>query len=128
MSVGVSAQALSTADVSKLTVTVSGGGIAPDIVQDLVQSNGQWSGILGGIPAGANRTVSADAYDAGNSKIYSGQVSGVTVASGVTAAVILVLQDSAGCTPFYNSAPRITAVVASASEVEPGQTVDLTRG
>lgn len=126
VSVGVSAQALSAADVTKITVTVSGPGIAPDIVQDLVQTNGQWGGIIGGIPAGSNRTVAANAYDAGNAKIYSGQVSGVTVTSGVTAAVILVLQDQATPSPFENSAPRITGLLASSSQVEPGQPVSLT--
>lgn len=126
VSVGVSAQALSGADVTKITVTISGAGITPDIVQDLVQSNGQWGGIIGGVPAGSNRTVLADAYDAADTKIYSGQVTGVTVTSGVTAAVIIVLQDQTAPDPFTNSAPRITGLLASASQVEPGQTVDLT--
>lgn len=126
VNVGVSAQALAGDNVTKITVTVSGSGIAPDIAQDLVKTNGQWGGIIGGVPAGANRTVRADAYDAGNTLVYSGQVTGVTVTVGGTAAVIIVLQDEAAPDPFSNSAPRITGLVASESQVEPGQAVNLT--
>ena len=124
--VGVSAQALSANDVTKITVTVSGAGISPDIVQDLVKTNGQWGGIIGGVPAGPNLTVQADAFDAGNTLIYTGLVTGVTVSAGGTAAVVIVLHDSTPPDPFTNSAPRITGLFASASQVEPGHPVDLT--
>src|SRR5882672_6907766 len=92
--IGVATQALSASSVTKLTVTVSGPGISPNMVQNLVKTNGNWVGTIGGIPAGANRTFLAQAYDASNSEIYGGQAVGVTVTKGVTAAVVIVLQQT----------------------------------
>jgi hypothetical protein len=125
-SLGVSAQALSESDISRVTVTVSGSGISPAISRNLFKTAGQWSGTLGGIPVGAERTFLAQAYNASNTLLYEGRVTGVAIDQGVTAAVFILLQQKAAPTPFRNSAPRISSLVASSTQVEPGQSTTLT--
>jgi hypothetical protein len=124
--VGVSAGALSSADVTKVTLTISGPGIAVPIVHDLTKSAGQWTAIIGGIPAGTNRTFAADAFGELNTKIYTGQASGVTIVKGAMAAVLIVLQQKDAPAPFGNAAPRIESLVASTRVVEPAESVVLT--
>ncbi|HEX5749567.1 MAG TPA: hypothetical protein VFZ09_25280 [Archangium sp.] len=124
-SLGISAQALSANDISRVTVTVSGSGISPDISRNLFKTSGQWGGTLGGIPVGSDRTFKAQAYDSSNVLLYEGQVTGVTITQGSTAAVFILLQQKTAPNPFSNNAPRISALVASASQVEPGQSTTL---
>lgn len=124
-SLGVSAQELSANDISRVTVTVSGSGISPDISRNLFKTSGQWSGTLGGIPVGTDRTFLAQAYDASDTLLYEGQVTGVSITQGVTAAVFILLQQKTAPTPFRNSAPRVSSLVASSTQVELGQTATL---
>ncbi|RKH76248.1 hypothetical protein D7Y21_39170 [Corallococcus sp. AB045] len=124
-SLGVSAQALTENDISRVTVTVSGAGIAPDISRNLFKTSGQWSGTLGGIPVGSGRTFLARAYDGSNTLLYEGQVTGVTISQDSTAAVFILLQQKTAPTPFRNSAPRISSLVASSTQLEPGQSAAL---
>ncbi|HLM44852.1 MAG TPA: kelch-like protein, partial [Myxococcaceae bacterium] len=124
-SLGVSAQALSESDISRVTVKVSGAGISPDISRNLFKTSGQWSGTLGGIPVGSGRTFLAQAYDSSNNVLYEGQVTGVTISQGSTAAVFVLLQQKKAPNPFSNSAPRVSSLVASSTQVEPGQSITL---
>jgi len=123
--VGVSVGALSSADVTKVTLTISGPGIAVPIVHDLTKSAGQWTAIIGGIPAGTDRTFAADAFDSSNAKIYAGQASGVTIVKGAMATVLIALQQTEPAAPFGNAAPRIESLVASTRVVEPAESVVL---
>ncbi len=124
-SLGVSAQALTANDISRVTVTVSGSGISPNITRNLFKTSGQWSGTLGGIPVGSDRTFLAQAYDASNTLLYEGQVTGVTISQNSTAAVFILLQQKTAPSPFHNSAPRVSSLVASSTQVEPGQSATL---
>jgi hypothetical protein len=123
--IGVSAQALSTADVAKVTVTVSAPDLSSSIVSDLRNTGGQWKGVIGAIPAGANRSFLAQAFNSSNTKIYEGQATGVTITQGSTAAVVILLQQSTPPTPFVNSAPKLTGLTASLTQVEVNQPVTL---
>jgi len=124
-SLGVSAQALTESDISRVTVKVSGAGISPDISRNLFKTSGQWSGTLGGIPVGSGRTFLAQAYDSSNNVLYEGQVTGVSISQGSTAAVFILLQQKKAPNPFNNSAPRVSSLVASSTQVEPGQSTTL---
>src|SRR5512133_546052 len=106
--VGVSAEALAVNDISRVTVTVSGPGMTSDIVRNLVKTSGQWSGIIGSIPVGADRTFTGRAYDSSNTLVYEGQAAGVTITQGATASVVIVLQQKTPSTPYSNSAPQVT--------------------
>lgn len=124
-SLGVSAQALTANDISRVTVTVSGSGISPNISRNLFKTSGQWSGTLGGIPVGSGRTFLAQAYDSSNTLLYEGQVSNVTITQGSTASVFILLQQKTAPSAFRNSAPRINSLVAASTQVEPGQSTTL---
>lgn len=124
-SLGVSAQALTANDISRVTVTVSGSGISPNISRNLFKTSGQWSGTLGGIPVGSDRTFLAQAYNSSNTLLYEGQVTGVTISQSSTAAVFILLQQKTAPSPFNNSAPRISSLVASSTQVDPGQSTTL---
>jgi hypothetical protein len=124
-SLGVSAQALSANDITRVTVTVSGSGISPDITRNLFKTSGQWSGTLGGIPVGSGRTFAAQAYDSSNNVLYTGQVTGVTISQNSTAAVFILLQQKTPPSEFHNSAPRISSLVATSSQLELGQSTTL---
>jgi hypothetical protein len=124
-SMGVSAQALSANDISRVTVTVSGSGISPDISRNLFKTAGQWSGTLGGIPVGTGRTFLAQAYNSSNTLLYEGQATGVTISQNATTAVFILLQQKTAPSPFRNSAPRVNTLVAASTQVEPGQSTTL---
>jgi hypothetical protein len=123
--IAVSAQALSTSDVARVSLTVSATDISPSLVTNLQSTGGQWRAVLGAIPAGANRTFLAQAFDSSNTKVYEGQASGVTITSNATAAVVIVLQQTTAPTPFVNSAPKITGLTASADHVDINESVTL---
>ena len=61
--VSVSLHALSAASVARVRLTVTGPDIAPPIAFDLVASGTTWSGIIGNIPSGVDRTFTAEAFD-----------------------------------------------------------------
>ncbi|WP_233585936.1 PKD domain-containing protein, partial [Corallococcus sp. CA054B] len=123
--IAVSAQALSTSDVARVTLTVSAADLSADIVANLQNTGGQWRAVLGAIPAGANRTFRAQAFDSSDTQVYEGQATGVTITSSATAAVVIVLQQTTAPTPFVNSAPRITGLTASTSRVDVNESVTL---
>ncbi|WP_370038471.1 Ig-like domain-containing protein, partial [Corallococcus sp. AB045] len=84
-----------------------------------------WGGVLGQLPAGTGRTFSAQAFDASNTVRYAGQVTPVTILTGQTTAVTLLLQEVNAPAPFDNAAPRILSLVASPGTVAPGGQVVL---
>jgi hypothetical protein len=123
--IGVSAQALSTSEVVNVTLTVSAADISPNIVANLQNTGGQWRAVIGAIPVGSNRTFLAQAFNSSNTKVYEGQATGVTITSGATAAVVILLQQSTAPTPFVNSAPKITGLTASTDRVDFNESVTL---
>jgi hypothetical protein len=123
----VKGSALSLDDIDRITVTVSGSDINPDIVNDITgdPDNG-WSGTIENIPAGGGRTFTAEAFDAGNNILYSGSASDVSISDGETVEVIIYLQQDDPPSPFFNSVPRFESLVLSDSTPEPGDDVQLT--
>lgn len=123
--VSVRGQALSGADVARVEVTVNGAHISPAMTAELVARADDWYGVIGAIPIGADRTFTARAYDAAGTLLYQGEATGVTIAAGTRAQVLIVLQQVTPPDPFVNQAPRIDSLVASAQQVAPGATVNL---
>jgi alpha-tubulin suppressor-like RCC1 family protein len=124
--IAVSAQALSTSEVTRVTLTVSGADISPSIISNLQNTAGQWRAVVGAIPSGTNRTFLAQAYDASNTKVYEGQATGVTISSATTASVVILLQQSTAPVQFINSAPKVTSLSSSADHVDFNQSLSLT--
>jgi hypothetical protein len=122
--IAVSAQALSTSEVAKVTLTVSAADLSP-IVTNLQNTGGQWRAVIGAIPVGTNRTFLAQALNSSNDKVYEGQATGVTITSGATAAVVILLQQTTAPTPFINSAPKVTGLTASTDRVGLNESLTL---
>jgi hypothetical protein len=121
---GTLAQAISSADVTSVLVTVS----APDMqvrTANLVRTNNQWSGTLGKLPAGTGRTFTAEAFNSGGSRLYAGTATGITILARQTTTVSITLQEVNPAAPFENAAPVITSLSAAPSTVEPAGTVVL---
>ena len=117
-------QALSAADVARVTLTITGDGIAAPIVNDLTRVGAQWVGRINAIPAGAARTFDAAARDGAGTLLYQGQAI-VDIGAGERVVVAIVAQQAAAPAPFANSAPVNESLVASRSEVAPGDRITL---
>jgi hypothetical protein len=122
---GTTAQAITSADVTSVRVTVSAADM-PARTAELVKTNNQWSGLLGKLPAGTGRTFSAEAFNGSGTRLYAGSATGVTVLAKQTTAVSITLQEVSPAAPFTNAAPVITSLSAAPGTVEPGGTVTLT--
>jgi hypothetical protein len=75
---GTTAQAITSADVTLVRVTVSAADM-PARTAELVKTNNQWSGLIGKLPAGTGRTFSAEAFNSSGTKLYAGSATGVTI-------------------------------------------------
>ncbi|AFE05366.1 branched-chain amino acid ABC transporter2C amino acid-binding protein [Corallococcus coralloides DSM 2259] len=117
-------QALSSQEVTRVKVTLSTAEMPPRVV-DLGRSNGSWGGLIGDIPAGANHSFLAEAFDASGTRRFQGQTSGVTIAANQTTTVVITLQELAPPAPYANEAPLIDSVVASTTTVQAGGSLSL---
>ena len=117
-------QALSASDVTRVKVTVSAADMS-SLSVDLAQSGSSWGGLLGNIPAGANRAFLAEAFDASGTLRFQGSTSGVSIVANQTTAVALTLQELAPPPPYSNEAPVIDSVVASSTSVQAGGSLSL---
>ena len=117
--------ALTSADVSSVGVTVTGGGLSNPIVFPLQKNGNQWSALASGIPAGAGYTFALAAQDANNATIYSGSATGVAVVKNQTVEVVITGQQVNPPAPFQNAPPVVDSVIASSVNVAPGDTVSL---
>ncbi len=123
-----SVAALTTDDVARIQVTVTGAGIPAPIVSDLTKDlgTGAWSGTIDNIPVGVDRTFLAEAFDGADVLIYSGTVLGVEITEGVPIAVDIFLQQTTPPDPFVNTVPIFQSLVVSPSVPEPNEPVTLT--
>lgn len=78
----VTTQGLSSADVSQLTVSVTGPGITLPITGALTFTNGSWRGMIANIPVGGGRTFTAQALDAQGQVLFAGSITGITISGG----------------------------------------------
>jgi Tol biopolymer transport system component len=112
-------------DVASVQVVVTAPDIATLISADLTRSDsGVWQGSIGGIPAGPARTFTAEAIGVAGDVLFKG-VAVADVAANQTVAVVLNLQQALPPSPFKNSVPYFTSLVASTTRIAPGGLVDL---
>ena len=124
--IAIRTSAVAAADIVRIVVTVSGNGISPDIVMELLDQPGDiWDGLINNIPEGVDRTITAQAYDSADTLIYSGAVTGVTIEGNETTFVTIQLQQVDPPTPFGNAVPIITSFVVSPMTVGLGDGVLL---
>jgi alpha-tubulin suppressor-like RCC1 family protein len=122
-------QAMIASDIHRVELTTSGQGMATR-TDALVNTDGQWGGVLGQLPAGTGRTLSARAFDSSNTVRFSGQVKDISIQAGQTTAVTLLLQEVNAPLSFQHAAPRILSLVASpaADDSTSGSTAAGTTG
>ncbi|WP_164002354.1 Kelch repeat-containing protein [Pyxidicoccus caerfyrddinensis] len=118
-------RALSVSDVSRVKLTISSSDMTP-LAVELARSNGSWGGLIGNIPAGANRTFLAEAFDSSGTRRFQGEASGITITANQTTAAAITLQELAPPPPYANEAPVIDSVVASTTSVPAGSSLSLT--
>ncbi|KFE64850.1 Kelch repeat-containing protein [Hyalangium minutum] len=117
-------QSVIAVNITRVEVTVT----APDMAsrtETLTRTDGIWSGTLGNLPSGSNRTFSAEAFDTAGTLRFAGQASGVTITAGQTTVVALSLQAVDTPPPFDNAVPIIDSLVAAAGTVAPGGFLSL---
>ena len=122
-------QALGLGDVKSVIVSVSGVGInSPLSVPLYRQPEGLWSGVIGSIPAGEERTFSARAFDGDTPprQMYSGAVAHVTVPRTGSVRVTIIMQEDGPSPEFRNHAPTIDQLTTSTRKLDPGDRVALT--
>ncbi|WP_420821895.1 kelch repeat-containing protein [Pyxidicoccus caerfyrddinensis] len=118
-------QALSSNDIARVKVTVSASD-TPSRVVELAKSNASWGGLIGNLPAGANRSLLAEAFDSSGTLRFQGQTAGVTITDNQTVAVAITLQETPPPPPYGNEAPVIDSLVASTTSVQTGSSLALT--
>nr|WP_257461007.1 kelch repeat-containing protein [Archangium lipolyticum] len=111
-------------NVSRVSVTSRADGI-PSVTVELAPTNGVWGGVIGNIPAGANRSFIAQAFDSSDTLVFEGAVSGVTISAGQATLVAITLQQINEPLPFENEAPLIESLIASSTSVLVGGSISL---
>ncbi|NNB85442.1 Kelch repeat-containing protein [Corallococcus exiguus] len=117
-------QALAGDEITRVTVTLTASGV-PSATTVLTKGTDGWSGTMYQVPAGTQRTFTAEAFAADGALRYRGAASDVTITAGTTSIVAITLQALNGPGPFDNSAPCIDSLVASASSILPGGSISL---
>ena len=116
---------LSTADVSSVTVTITG-GIPTPLTVPLVGHGTQYGALVSDLPVGTNYvfTASAKAAD-GTTELYHGAATAVTIAKSSTAAVIIDMNQVAPGVAISNEAPVIDSLTATSLLVSQTDTVTI---
>jgi hypothetical protein len=104
-------------NVTRVDVTITGGGIVNPVVRRLTKVGQNWQGVISGIPTGTGRIFLGQAYDTAGTLLYQGQAVGVTITFNQTTDIFILLQDLFPAAPFVNTAPVIDAFVASTNLV-----------
>jgi cysteine-rich repeat protein len=118
-------QSLSTSDIAEVRVTVTAADMSPRTMT-LERTGSTWSGTLHEIPAGTQRTFTAEALDSSGTRLYAGQATHVTILAEQTTVVSITLQQVQPPPAFENAAPLITSLTATPGTVAPGGSLSLT--
>ena len=123
--VGHFEQSLAGSDVTRVSIALTAPDLDSSRILELEKVDGAWGGTMTSIPAGVERTFTAEAFGADSTKLYAGKASGVSIPTGETVLVAITLQRLVPSTPFENAVPVIDSLVASASAVAPGGSLTL---
>jgi hypothetical protein len=121
--ISVRADALSTADIARVDITITGVNIVDLTTYALVKDGSVWVGVIDDLPLGAV-TVTADAYNGSDVKVYTGSNTTTVVANTLTP-ITVSMQQSTPPTPFTNAPPIIDSLISSSNAVKPNATINL---
>ena len=109
--------------VAQVSLSVS----APDLPQHayaLSSASGAWTAIFS-VPAGADRSFTAEARDAGGALLFSASKDHVQVDPGAALLLDLLLQQATSPAPFQDTAPRIDSFLVANDKVTAGHALSL---
>ena len=108
-------------EIKKVEITVSSPDIKVPIAYDLVKEEGIWTGILGNLPLGNDKTAVVNAYNENDDLLYNGNaVFSIIGNNNIT--IIIQLNDIDTSTKI---APFIQSVALTPQKVAPGEEVNL---
>jgi hypothetical protein len=116
-------KALHYSDISTVTATLTGPGIAHPYAIPMGPRGTSWQANVVGLPAGTGRMISVLARDHSGTGIFSGQAASITISPGQTATVSIVLFEISPAPTFANTAPTIDALELSTTQAVLGGTV-----
>jgi hypothetical protein len=117
--------ALSSADVTDVSVTITGSALSSPRVSALFRRAQQWGALIGGLPVGNGYTFTAAAKDASGALLYTGVASNVTIVNDQTVAVVITAQQVAPPDAYQNAVPVLDSVVISSLAVGLGEQVSV---
>ncbi len=116
----VTVAALSSEDVDRILVRVTGPGIASPLTfeANFNESAGVFSGRLENIPAGEDRNFDIELFDVDGGIIFTGSQPSVTITRNADAFIQTVVQE-VSAPAFVNFAPSIFGIVATRRRISP---------
>ncbi len=114
--VGTFEQPQATREVTRVSVALSAPDLDASRSLSLEKVDGTWGGTMDGIPAGADRTFTAEAFGADGTKLYAGKATGVTITAGETELVAIALEPLSPTT----QTPLPPEVVSASGSASPG--------
>jgi hypothetical protein len=121
-------KALSAADVSSVTATITGPALsAPRTVMLSHRDGGlSFGALVGLLPVGSHYLFTASARGTDGSVLYTGSASGVAIVKDQTITVLITAQQTTAPAPFSNSVPVIDSLLVSSTNVSPGASLTAT--
>ena len=122
--------ALAPAGTTTVRIIVSGSGISPSIQKDF--SAGTGSGTIDGVPAGSERTLTAQGLDASGTVIFQGTTAHITVLAGQTTDAGTLLMSTVSAVSFNGTivlgSPTASSIKANVFSADQSGTVLLQYG
>ncbi len=116
--------ALSAADVTSVTATVSGPALSASRTVTLFsRSTLDWGALIGLLPAGSNYVITVAAKDSAGNDLYDGAASNITIIKNQVTTVLITAQQNGAPTPFKNAVPVIDSLLVSPTSITPGATI-----
>jgi hypothetical protein len=123
----VTVNSLTVSNVGSVRLTVeSSSAHATTSRLALMAKDKQYTSVLHDLPVADDYAFTAEALDKGGNVFARGMATKVAIATGVTAKVIIYLNELAPTTPFANASPRIDGIALSSGSIQQGEQVELT--
>jgi hypothetical protein len=85
----------------------------------------QYTSTIHDLPVASDYAFTAEALDKGGNVFARGSATKVAIATGVTAKIIIYLNELTPTTPFANASPRIDGIALAGGSIQPGGLVAL---
>ena len=122
----VTVNALTATSVASVRLTVESSSAHSTTLRFAqVAKDKQYTSVIHDLPAANDYAFTAEAMDKSGNVFARGMATKVAIATGVTAKVIIYLNELTPTTPFANSSPRIDGIVLSSDSISQGVQVGL---